>query len=79
MEISDEDPLEVCPVADAAVREEFKPCPNMLPHANGKILNDEKIIIHSSGPAGELEVFEPNTWVCLPGVFGDIGGWSETL
>jgi len=61
LEISDEDPLEVCPVTDAVVREEFKPCPNMLPHANGKILNDEIVIIHSSGSVGEPEVFEPNT------------------
>ena len=28
LEIPDEDPLEVHPVADAVVREEFKPCPN---------------------------------------------------
>ena len=31
LEISDEDPLEVCLIADAVVREEFKPCPNMSP------------------------------------------------
>ena len=31
LEISDEDPLEVRPVADAVVWEEFKPCPNMCP------------------------------------------------
>ena len=61
LEISDEDPLEVRPVTDAVVWEEFKPCLNMLPHANGKILNDEKVIIHSSRPVGEPEVFEPNT------------------
>ena len=42
LEISDEDPLEVCPVTDSVVREELKPCPNMFPHGNGKILNDEK-------------------------------------
>ena len=60
LEIPDEDPLEVCPVVDVVMREEFKPCLNMLPHANGKILNDEIVIIHSSGPTGELEVFEPN-------------------
>ena len=78
LEISDENPLEVRPAADAVVHEEFKPCPNMFPHANGKILNDEIVIIHSSGLAGESEVFEPNARVCLPGVFGDVGGWSET-
>ena len=40
LEISDKDPLEVRPVADAVVREEFKPCPNMFPHTDGEILND---------------------------------------
>ena len=79
LEIFDEDPLEVCLVAYAIVQKEFKPCPNMLPHANGKILNDEIVIIHSSDLAGELEVFEPNAWVYLLGVFGDVGGRSETL
>ena len=78
LKIFDEDPLEVRPVADAVVREELKPCPNMFPHTNGKILNDEIVIIHSSGPTSEPEVFEQNAWVCLPGVFGDVGGRSET-
>ena len=49
LEISDEDPLEVRPVVDAVVREEFKPFLNMFPHANGEILNDKKVIIHPSG------------------------------
>ena len=60
LEIPDEDPLEVRLVADAVVRKEFEPRPNMFPHANGKILNDEIVIIHS-GLVSELEVFEPNT------------------
>ena len=74
LEISNEDPLEVYLVADAIVWKELKPCPNMFPYANGKILNDEIVIIHSSGPTSEPEVFEQNAWVCLPGVFGDVGG-----
>ena len=78
LEISDKDPLEVRSVVDAVVWEELKPCPNMFPHANGKILNDKIVIIHSSGPTGEPDVFEPNAWVCLPDVLGDVGGWSET-
>ena len=52
LEIPDEDPLEVCLVADTVVWKEFEPCPNMLPYANGKILDDEKVIIHSSGSTG---------------------------
>ena len=79
LEIPNEDPLEVRPVTDAVVWKEFKLCPNMLPHTNGKILDDEIVIIHSSSSAGEPEAFEPNAWVCLPGVFGDVSGWSETL
>ena len=53
--------------------------PNMFPHANGKILDDEIVIIHSSGSIGEPEIFEPNAWVSLPSVFGDVGGRPETL
>ena len=74
LEVPDEDPLEVRPVADAIVREEFKPCSNMFPHADGEILNDEIVIIHPSGSVGEPEIFKPNTEVCLPGILGDVGG-----
>ena len=79
LEIPNEDPLEVRPVSDAVVREEFKPCPNMFPHADGEILDDEIVIIQPSGSAGEPKIFEPNTGVCLPDVLGDVGGRSEAL
>ena len=79
LEIPDEDPLEDRPVADAVVWEEFKPCPDMFPDVDGEILNDEKVIIHPSGSAGEQEIFEPNIGVCLPGVLGDVGGRLEAL
>ena len=49
------------------------------PHADGEILNDEVVIIHSSGSAGEPEVFEPYTGVHFPSVSGDVGGWLEAL
>ena len=74
LKISDEAPLKVRPVADAVVREEFKPCPNIFPHADGEILNDKIVNIHPSGLVGE-----PNTGVCLPGVFGYVGGWPKSL
>ena len=79
LEIPNEDPLEIRQIADAVRWEEFEPCLNMFPHANGKVLNDEIVIIHSSGPTGEPEVFEPNAWVGLPSVFGDVGGRLEML
>ena len=79
LEIPDEDPLQVCLVVDAHMREEFEPCSQMSPHADGKVLNHEVVIIHSSGSAGETEVFEPYTGIRLLGIFGDVGRRSEAL
>ena len=64
---------------DAVGQEEFEPCSNMLPHADGEILNDKVVIIHPSGSAGELEVLEPYIGVRFLGVSGDAGGWSKAL
>jgi len=50
-----------------------------VPHADGVVLNDEVVIIHSSGLAGEPEVFEPYIGIHFPGVSGDVGGWSKAL
>ena len=79
LEIPDEDPLEIRLVTEAVRWEEFKPCLNMLLHTDGEVLNDEVVINHSSGSAGEPEVFEPYTGIRLPGIFGDVGRWSEAL
>ena len=51
----------------------------MLPHTDGEVLNDEVVIIHSFGLVGEPNVLEPYTGVHLPGVSGDVSGWSEAL
>ena len=59
LEIADEDPLEVRPVADAVMQEEFEPRSNIFPHVDGEVLNDEVVIIHSTGSVGEPEVFKP--------------------
>ena len=53
--------------------------PEHIPHTDGEILNDEIVIIHPSGLVGEPEIFKPNTEVCLHGIIGDVGGWSEAL
>ena len=79
LEISNEDPLEVRLVVDAVVWEEFNPCSNMFPHTDGEVLNDEVVIIHSPGSAGEPEVFKPYTGIRLPSIFGDVGRRSEVL
>jgi hypothetical protein len=51
----------------------------MVPHVDEEILNDEIVIIHPSGSLGKPEIFEPYTSVCLPGVLGDVGGWSKAM
>ena len=38
----------------------------MLPHVDGEVLDDEVVIIHSSGSVGKPEVFEPYTGIRLP-------------
>jgi len=79
LEVPNEDPLEIRLVVDAVMREEFEQCSNMFPHADGEVLNDEVVIIHSFGLAGEPEVFEPYIRVRFPSVSGDVGGWLEAL
>ena len=61
------------------MQKEFEPCSDMFPHADGEVLNDEVVIIHSSGLVGELKIFKPYTRIRLPGIFSDIGRWSEAL
>ena len=51
----------------------------MFPHIDREVLNDEVVIIHSSGSAGEPDVFEPYTRVHLPGILGDVGRRSAAL
>ena len=78
LEISNKDPLEIRPVTDAVWRKEFEPLSNMLPHANGEVL-DDVVIIHSSSSTGKPEVLKPYTGVRLLGVLGDVAGWLEAI
>ena len=64
---------------DVVMWEEFEPCLNMFPYADGEVLNDEVIIIHSPSSVGKLEVFEPYTGIRLPSIFSDVGRWSKVL
>ena len=50
-----------------------------VPHADGEVLDDEVVIIHSSGSAGEPKVFEPYTGIRFPSVLGNVGRRPEAL
>ena len=53
--------------------------PEYVPRHKWRDTDDEIVIIHPSSSVGELEIFEPNTGICLPGVLGNVGGRSEAL
>jgi hypothetical protein len=50
---------------------------NVLTDIDGEVLDDEVIIIRSSGPTDEPDIFQPYSEVCLPVVLGDVSGRSE--
>ena len=50
-----------------------------VPHVDGEVLNDEVVIIHSSGSAGKSKVFEPYTKIRFLGILGVVGRRSEAL
>ena len=51
----------------------------MFPDVDREVLNDEVVIIHSTGSASEPKVFKPYTGVHLRGILGDVGRWSKAL
>jgi hypothetical protein len=77
LEIPNEDLFELHLATDAVGRQEFEPCSNELPDTDGEVLDNEIIIVRSSGPTSEPKVFQPYTTVRLPSVLGDVGRWSE--
>jgi hypothetical protein len=77
MEVPDENLLELRPTTDAVGRQEIEPRLNMLPNTDGEVLDDEVVVVHLSSPTSEPEVIQPYSRVCLPSIFGDVGGRSE--
>jgi hypothetical protein len=77
LEIPNEDLFELCPATNAVGWQEFEPRSNVLPDTNREVLDDEVIIIRSSGPTSKPEVFQPYSGVRLPSVLGDVSGRSE--
>ena len=51
----------------------FQPCPHQIGQEQWKVVDNEIIIIHSTGLASKLIILEPQSRVCFPGVFWDVG------
>ena len=79
LEVPNKDPHEVRPFVDAVTQEKFEPSSNMFSYVDSEVVNDEVVIIHSTGSVGEPKVFKPYTRVHLLGILGDIGRRSEAL
>jgi hypothetical protein len=57
LEVPNEILFELCPTTNALEWQKFKPCSNMLPNIDRKVLDDEIVIIRPTGSADETEVF----------------------
>lgn len=77
LEITNESLLEVSPVVDDVARQVLEPCPCPLYEVNGQELDDQGIVLGSFHMAGEAVVFQPNTRVGHPVVFGDVHGCTH--
>ena len=49
----------------------------MFPYIDREVLNDEVVVIHSTGSVGEPEVFKLYTGVCLPDILGNVDRRSD--
>ena len=54
----------------------FQPCPDRIGHEHWKVVDNEVIIIRTTGLTGKPIVFKPKSGVCLLGVLRDVGRWS---
>ena len=57
LKVADEHLPEVCPVADGVGGQELQPGAHILSQADWEILDDEAVVVRSSGSACELVVF----------------------
>ena len=54
----------------------FQPCSCRIGQEQGKVANNEIVIIHITGLAGKPIILEPYSGVHFPRVFQDVGWWS---
>ena len=79
LKVVDEHLPEVCPVADGVGRQELQPGADVLSQEDWEILDDEAVVVRSSGPAREPIIFQPHTGVRVPDILHDVCRWLEAL
>ena len=72
LKVADEHLPEVCLVADRVGGQELQPGTDVLSQADWEVLNDEAVVVCSSGLACKPVVLQPHTRVRVPGIFYDV-------
>lgn len=78
LEVAYEDGAEVRPIPNATSWQILEPCTRRVGQENGKVLNDEQVIIRTPDATGEAVVLQPYAGVCVTRVLGDVGRSPET-
>jgi hypothetical protein len=76
LEVSHKDLLQIRPTLDCVGRQVFQPRSCRIGQEQWKVVDNEVIIICTTGLTVKSIVFEPKSRVCLPRVLRDIGRWS---
>ena len=76
LEVSHKDLLQIRPTLDHVGRQVFKPRSCRIGQEQWKVVDNEVVIIRTTGLTGKPIVFKPKPGVCLPRVLRDVGRWS---
>ena len=76
LEVSYKDLFQVRPTLDSVGRKVFQPCSRQIGQEQWKVADNEIVIIRSTGLASKPIILEPQSGVCFPRVFQDVGWWS---
>ena len=73
LDVSHEDLLQVRPTLDSIGRKLFQPRLRRIGQEQWKVADNEIITIRSTGLASKPIILKPQSEVCFPGVFQDVG------
>jgi hypothetical protein len=73
LEVSHEDLFQVRPTLDSIGQKVFQPRSCQISQEQWMVVDNEIVIICSTGLVGKPIILEPQSRVCFPGVFSDVG------
>ena len=76
LEVSHENLLQVRPTLNPVGRKVLQPCLGRIGQEQWEVADNEIVTICSTSMASKLIILEPQSGVCFPGVFRDVGRQS---